>query len=292
MKLVTFIHEGHTRLGAVESDAVVDFAAHGRGLPDDMLTFLAQGEAAFNSAREVCVSGTGRLDLRDVSLEAPIRRPPKILAVGLNYRDHAAEGGFDIPTVPMIFNKQSTAVTGPQGAIYLPKESVQLDYEGEFAFIIGKRCRHVPKEKALDVIAGYTIANDVSVRDWQFRSPTTTMGKSWDTHCPLGPYMVTPDEVGDPHNLTLRTWVNDELRQDSNTKNLIFDCSDIIAHLSTAFTLEPGDVICTGTPSGVGLGMDPKVWLKAGDAVRITIDQLGTLENRVIDEPHGTVLMS
>ena len=254
-----------------------------------MLTFLAQGEAAFNTAREVCASGTGRLALRDVSLEAPVRRPPKILAVGLNYRDHAAEGGFDIPTVPMIFNKQSTAVTGPQGAIYLPKESVQLDYEGEFAFIIGKRCRHVPKEKALDVIAGYTIANDVSVRDWQFRSPTTTMGKSWDTHCPLGPYMVTPDEVGDPHNLTLRTWVNDELRQDSNTKNLIFDCSDIIAHLSTAFTLEPGDVICTGTPSGVGLGMDPKVWLKAGDVVRITIDQLGTLENRVIDEPHSTV---
>ena len=289
MKLVTFTHEGRTRLGAVESDAVVDFAAHGRGLPDDMLTFLAQGEAAFNTAREVCASGTGRLALRDVSLEAPVRRPPKILAVGLNYRDHAAEGGFDIPTVPMIFNKQSTAVTGPQSAIYLPKESVQLDYEGEFAFIIGKRCRHVPKEKALDVIAGYTIANDVSVRDWQFRSPTTTMGKSWDTHCPLGPYMVTPDEVGDPHSLTLRTWVNDELRQDSNTRNLIFDCSDIIAHLSTAFTLEPGDVICTGTPSGVGLGMDPKVWLKAGDAVRITIDQLGTLENRVIDEPHSTV---
>ena len=289
MKLVTFTHEGRTRLGAVEADAVVDFAAHGRGLPDDMLTFLAQGEAAFNTAREVCASGTGRLALRDVSLEAPIRRPPKLLAVGLNYRDHAAEGGFDIPTVPMIFNKQSTAVTSPQGVIYLPKESVQLDYEGEFAFVIGKRCRRVPKEKALDVIAGYTIANDVSVREWQFRSPTTTMGKSWDTHCPLGPYMATPDEVSDPHNLTLRTWVNGELRQDSNTKNLIFNLSDIIVHLSTAFTLEPGDVICTGTPSGVGLGMDPQVWLKAGDVVRITIDQLGTLENRVIDEPDDTV---
>ena len=289
MKLVTFTHEGRTRLGAVEADAVVDFAAHGRGLPDDMLTFLAQGEAAFNTAREVCASGTGRLALRDVSLDAPIRRPPKILAVGLNYRDHAAEGGFDIPTVPMIFNKQSTAVTGPQGAIYLPKECVQLDYEGEFAFVIGKRCRRVPKEKALDVIAGYTIANDVSVREWQFRSPTTTMGKSWDTHCPLGPYMATPDEVSDPHNLTLRTWVNGELRQDSNTKNLIFNLPDIIVHLSTAFTLEPGDVICTGTPSGVGLGMDPQVWLKTGDVVRITIDQLGTLENRVIDEPDDTV---
>lgn len=288
MKLVTFTHAGRTRLGAVEADAVVDFAAHG-GLPDDMLTFLAQGEAAFNAARQACASGTGRLALGNVSLEAPIRRPPKILAVGLNYRDHAAEGGFDIPEVPMIFNKQSTAVTAPQGPIFMPKESVQLDYEAEFAFVIGKRCRRVPKEKALDVIAGYTIANDVSVRDWQFRSPTTTMGKSWDTHCPLGPYVVTPDEVGDPHNLAIKTWVNGELRQDSNTNDLIFDCSDIIVHLSTAFTLEPGDVICTGTPSGVGLGMEPKVWLKTGDVVRITIDQLGTLENRVIDEPDGTV---
>ena len=289
MKLVTFTHAGRTRLGAVESDAVVDFAAHGRGLPDDMPAFLEQGEAALDAAREACASGTGRLALRDVSLEAPIRRPPKILAVGLNYRDHVAEGGFDVPTVPVIFNKQSTAVTGPQGVVYLPKESVQLDYEGEFAFVIGKRCRRVPKANALDVIGGYTIANDVSVRDWQFRSPTTTMGKSWDTHCPLGPYLVTPDEVENPHDLALKTWVNGELRQDSNTRNLIFDCSDIIAHLSTAFTLEPGDVICTGTPSGVVLGMDPKVWLKADDVVRISIDRLGTLENRVVDEPDDTV---
>ena len=289
MKLVTFTHEGRTRLGAVESDAVIDFAAHGGGLPDEVLAFLAQGEAAFDAAREACASGKGRLPLEEVSLEAPIRRPPKILAVGLNYRDHVAEGGFEVPTVPVIFNKQSTAVTGPQGAIHLPKESVQLDYEGEFAFVIGRRCRHVPKDRALDVIAGYTIANDVSVRDWQFRSPTTTMGKSWDTHCPLGPYLVTPDEVGDPHDLALKTWVNGELRQDSNTSNLIFDCSDIIVHLSTAFTLEPGDVVCTGTPSGVVLGMDPKVWLKAGDEVRIAIDRLGTLENRVVDEPDSTV---
>ena len=289
MKLVTFTHEGRTRLGAVESDAVVDFSAHGGDLPEDMAAFVAQGAGALDTARKACASGKGRLPLENVSLEAPVRRPPKILAVGLNYRDHVAEGGFEVPTVPVIFNKQSTAVTGPQGVIYLPKESDELDYEGEFAFVIGKRCRRVPRDKALDVIAGYTIANDVSVRDWQFRSPTTTMGKSWDTHCPLGPYLVTPDEVGDPHDLDLKTWVNGELRQDSNTSNLIFDCSDIIVHLSTAFTLEPGDVVCTGTPSGVVLGMDPKVWLKAGDEVRIAIDGLGTLENRVVDEPEGTV---
>ena len=174
-------------------------------LPDDMLTFLAQGEAAFNAAREACASGAGRLAPGGTC--ASKRRfvaRRRFSPWGLNYRDHVAEGGFDIPTVPVIFNKQSTAVTGPGGVIYLPKESDQLDYEGEFAFVIGKRCRRVPKEKALDVIAGYTIANDVSVRDWQFRSPTTTMGKSWDTHCPLGPYLVTPDEVGDPHDLALK----------------------------------------------------------------------------------------
>ena len=288
MKLVTFTHEGRTRLGAVESDAVVDFSAHRGDLPDDMAAFLALGDRALDAAREACASEKGRLPMEEVKLEAPVRRPPKILAVGLNYKDHVAEGGFEVPTVPVIFNKQSTAVTGPQGIIYLPKESVQLDYEGEFAFVIGKRCRRVPEEKALDVVGGYTIANDVSVRDWQFRSPTTTMGKSWDTHCPLGPYLVTPDEVGDPHDLALRTWVNGELRQDSNTSNLIFDCTDIIVHLSTAFTLEPGDVVCTGTPSGVVLGMDPKVWLKAGDQVRIAIDKLGTLENDVVKEPDGT----
>ena len=288
MKLVTFTHEGRTRLGAVEADAVVDFPAHAGDWPADMVAFIARGEAALEAARQACASGKGRLDLADVRLGAPVQRPPKILAVGLNYRDHVAEGGFEVPTVPVIFNKQSTAVTGPQGVIHRPGESDQLDYEGEFAFVIGKRCRRVPKARALDVIAGYTIANDVSVRDWQFRSPTTTMGKSWDTHCPLGPYLVTPDEAGDPHDLALRTWVNGELRQDSNTSNLIFDCSDIIVHLSTAFTLEPGDVVCTGTPSGVVLGMDPKVWLKAGDVVRIAIDKLGTLENTVVEEPDDT----
>jgi 2-keto-4-pentenoate hydratase/2-oxohepta-3-ene-1,7-dioic acid hydratase in catechol pathway len=229
------------------------------------------------------------LALADVTLQAPIRRPPKVLAVGLNYRDHVEETGLQMPEVPMIFNKQSTAVTGPGSGIHLPKDSTQLDYEGEFAFVIGKRCRRVPKEKAMSVIAGFTIVNDVSVRDWQFRSATTTMGKSWDTHCPMGPAIVTPDEVPDPHNLALRTWVNDELRQDSNTRHLIFNCFDLIEHLSTAFTLEPGDVVPTGTPSGVGIGFDPKIWLKAGDVVRIAVDQLGELENRVVHEPEDTV---
>jgi len=289
MKLVTFTHGGKTRIGAVMAEEIVDVSGQGRNVPSDMLAFLEQGAPALEQAREACASGRERLALADVQLEAPIRRPPKILAVGLNYRDHIEETGRPMPQVPMIFNKQSTAVIGPGAAIWRPKDSVELDYEGELGVVIGKRCRRVPKDKAATVIAGYTIVNDVSVRDWQARSATTTMGKSWDTHCPMGPYIVTTDEVPDPHRLDLKTWVNGELRQHSNTKHLLFNCFDIVEHLSTAFTLEPGDVIATGTPSGVILGMDPKIWLKPGDVVRIAIDQLGVLENPVVDEPAGTV---
>ena len=289
MKLVSFTQGGRTRIGALVGEEVVDFSANGASLPHDMLAFLEQGAAAMQQARELCAAGGSRLALADVTLEAPIQRPPKILAVGLNYSDHVEETGLETPTVPMIFNKQSTAVTGPYGDIHRPKDSEQLDYEGELGIVIGTRCRRVPKEQAAGVIAGYTVVNDVSVRDWQFRSATTTMGKSWDTHCPLGPAIVTTDEVPDPHVLELRTWVNGELRQHSNTKYLIFNCFDIIEHLSTAFTLEPGDVIPTGTPSGVALGMDPRVWLQPGDVVRIAIEQVGEIENRVVAEPEDTV---
>ena len=290
MKLVTFSQGGSTRIGAVEGDEVVDFSASSQDLPLDMLSFLQRGETAFQAAKAACTSGRGRFALTDVKLEAPIHRPPKILAVGLNYRDHVEETGLKAPEIPMIFNKQSTSATGPRDVIHRPKDSDQLDYEGELGIVIGKRCRRVPKDKARQVIAGYTIVNDVSVRDWQFRSATTTMGKSWDTHCPMGPYLVTADEVPDPHSLDLRTWVNGELRQSSNTKYLIFNCFDIVEHLSTAFTLEPGDVIPTGTPSGVVLGMDPRVWLQPGDVVRIAIDRLGEIENEVVAEPDDTVV--
>jgi 2-keto-4-pentenoate hydratase/2-oxohepta-3-ene-1,7-dioic acid hydratase in catechol pathway len=289
MKLVTFTYGGKTRIGAVMAEEVVDVSGQGHNVPSAMVAFLEQGAPAMQQAREACASGQGRLALADVQLEAPLHRPPKILAVGLNYRDHIEETGRPMPEVPMIFNKQSTAVIGPGAAIWRPKDSIELDYEGELGVVIGKRCRRVPRDKAATVIAGYTIVNDVSVRDWQARSATTTMGKSWDTHCPIGPYIVTTDEVSDPHRLDLKTWVNGELRQNSNTKHLIFNCFDIVEHLSTAFTLEPGDVIATGTPSGVILGMDPKIWLKPGDVVRIAIDQLGVLENPVVDEPTYTV---
>jgi 2-keto-4-pentenoate hydratase/2-oxohepta-3-ene-1,7-dioic acid hydratase in catechol pathway len=166
-----------------------------------------------------------------------------------------------------------------------------LDYEGELGFVIGRRCRHVPRDRAHEVIAGYLVVDDVTVRDWQLRVPTWTLGKSFDTHGPIGPWIVTPDEIGDPHALDLRTWVNGELRQHSNTKQLIFDCFAQVEHLSTAFTLEPGDIISTGTPSGVGGAMQPPRFLVAGDVVRVEIERIGHIENRVIAEPLDTARM-
>lgn len=290
MKLATFTQAGTTRIGVVDGDAIVDLSAAAPDLPTEMCAFLAAGTAALVTARQATEQpGTARLALADVTVEAPILRPPKILAVGLNYRDHIAETGMQTPQYPMIFNKQSTAVTGPDTAIHVPRVSGDVDYEGELAVVIGRFCRHVPKNRAAEVIAGYTIAHDVSVRDWQRRVPTFTMGKSFDTHCPLGPYLVTADEVGDPHALALETRVNGEVRQSSNTCQLLFDCFDLVEHLSTAFTLEPGDVISTGTPSGVGFAMKPPKYLTPGDRVRIAIDKLGVLENHVVAEPEGTV---
>ena len=288
MKLVTFTQGGATRIGILDGDAIVDLSVAAPSLPREMCAFLAAGTEALAAAKRAVGSSTARVALKEVKLEAPILRPPKILAVGLNYKDHIAETGNKTPEVPMIFNKQSTAVNSPNGDIHLPRASEQLDYEGELAVVIGRYCRHVPKNRAREVIVGYTIANDVSVRDWQRRVPTFTMGKSWDTHCPLGPWITTADEVGDHHALDLKTWVNGELRQSSNTSQLLFNCFDLVAHLSTAFTLEPGDVISTGTPGGVAAAMKPPKWLKAGDVVKIAIAKLGEIENRIIAEPENT----
>jgi 2-keto-4-pentenoate hydratase/2-oxohepta-3-ene-1,7-dioic acid hydratase in catechol pathway len=287
MKLATFSHEGVTRIGLVDGEQIVDLAAAAPSLPTDMLAFLEAGPAALQTAHATLAEGP-RIALSEVTLEAPIARPPKFLAVGLNYADHVAESGLDAPKHPTIFNKQSTCVVGPGAAIHVPKASHVLDYVGELGMVIGRRCRHVTRDEAPDVIAGYTIVNDATVRDWQLRIPTWTMGKSFDTHGPIGPWIVTRDEVTDPHRLRLRTWVNGDLRQDSNTKELIFDCFALVEHLSTAFTLEPGDVIATGTPSGVGISMKPPGLLKAGDVVRIEIEGIGEIENPMIDEPADT----
>jgi 2-keto-4-pentenoate hydratase/2-oxohepta-3-ene-1,7-dioic acid hydratase in catechol pathway len=291
MKLVTFSIDGTgPRIGIVDGDEIADVRAVDERLPERMEDFL-EGGADTRAAAEAALSGAPRHALGGVTLHSPVLRPPKILAVGLNYADHVEEAGMDTPTIPMIFNKQSTSAHGPFEPFHRPRVSDKLDYEGELAVVIGRRCRHVPRDRAHEVIAGYTVCNDVSVRDWQMRSPTFTMGKSFDTHCPLGPWIVTGDELGDPHRLSIRTFVNGELRQDSNTKHLIFDCFHLVEHLSTAFTLEPGDVIPTGTPGGVGATMKPRRYLAAGDRVKIEIEGIGAIENEVIEEPADTMLL-
>ena len=257
MRLVTYELDGRLVIGSMESDEIIPFDAD-PSIPTDMLSFLEAGEEVMIKAKDLCQNPQNKISLSEVNLKAPISRPPKIIAIGLNYADHleevrAAGREMDTPVVPMIFNKQSLSATGPFEEVHDPKVSEMLDFEGELTFVIGKKCRHVPKEKAHEVIAGYTIANDLSVRDWQLRVPTFTIGKSFDTHCPFGPAIVTPDEIADPHNLDLFTEVNGEQRQSSNTKHLIFNCFDLVEHLSTAFTLEPGDLVLTGTPGGVGV---------------------------------------
>jgi 2-keto-4-pentenoate hydratase/2-oxohepta-3-ene-1,7-dioic acid hydratase in catechol pathway len=291
MKLATFSHSGRARVGLVHDDQVLDLVAAEPELPTTLLELLAGGPDALKLVKRAAARTGYRLALRDVQLLAPIPRPGKVLAIGVNYADHIAEMGREKPEHPTVFNKQVTCITGPHSPIHLPRASSALDYECELAIVIGRRCRHVPKERARDVIAGYCAMNDVTVRDWQLHTPTWTMGKSFDTHGPLGPWLTTADAVKDPHALGLRTFVNGEPRQDSNTRNLVFNCFDLVAYLSTAFTLEPGDVISTGTPGGVGAAMKPPRWLVAGDVVRVEIDELGALENKVVPEPADSALL-
>ncbi len=291
MKIATFSHDGATRVGIVQKEGVVDLARVAPGLPPTALGLLEAGPGALREAA-VAAEGAEVLPLEKVTLDAPILRPPKFFGVGLNYADHIAESGLEPPAHPTIFNKQSTCVTGPNAPIHLPRASSALDYEGELGFVIGRRCRHVSRDDARDVIAGYLVVNDVSVRDWQLRVPTWTMGKSFDTHGPIGPWLVSADEIPDPHALRLRTWVNGELRQESSTKELIFDCFALVEHLSTAFTLEPGDIVATGTPGGVGIAQKPPVLLKVGDVVRIEIEGIGQIENPVVAEPEDSAFVA
>jgi len=283
MKLVNFLYKGEKNIGALLDDGVCSFKSISDKYSMSMLEFIEQIDALSPKVSKFINSNPEVIPLSEIEFLPVIERPGKVLAVGLNYKDHAKETGMDLPKVPMIFTKQSTSVLGHQGEIHKPKVSDAVDYEGEMAFVIGKKCRHVSKEDALDVIAGVTICNDVSVRDWQIASPTFTMGKSFDTHCPIGPYIATMDEISDIHNLKIKTYVNDELRQDSCTDQLIFDCFDLIEHITKAFTLEPGDIIATGTSSGVGVVLGK--YLVPNDVVRIELENVGTLENKVILEP-------
>jgi 2-keto-4-pentenoate hydratase/2-oxohepta-3-ene-1,7-dioic acid hydratase in catechol pathway len=283
MRLCRFVSEGGAALGIVEGEELVDLST--ARLSAEPATALAEvGEAQLRHLAE----GMPRLPLSEVELLAPAT-PRKYLAIALNYADHIAEMGMEPPEVPVFFNKQVTCVVGPGAEIHMPKVSTFLDYEAELAVVIGRRCRHVPAERAHEAIVGYTCANDVSVRDWQGRAQTMTLGKSFDTHGPLGPWLVTGEELGDPHDLRIRCTVDDELRQDARTSEMVFDCFQQVSHLSEAFTLEPGDVIATGTPAGVGLGRKPvrENLLQVGSTVKVEIEGIGELANTVIEEPAG-----
>lgn len=284
MKLISFINDGHLQIGAVVDNEVIIATGHLKQA-DNMTTFLERGDEGIEELRSLIQSGDHRVGISDVRLLAPIPRPGKFLGLGLNYPDHISETGRERPEYPTFFTKQSTCVIADQQAIHCPAISDKVDYEGELALVIGKRCKNVPLARAHEVIAGYTICNDVTVRDWQQRSPTWTLGKSFDTHGPLGPWIVTADEIADPHQLSIKTWVDHELRQNGNTRDMLFNCFETVAYLTQAMTLEPGDVITTGTPAGVGVKMKPRGYLKPGQTVRIEIEGIGCLTNPVIAEP-------
>ena len=283
MKLVSFTDGAGTRIGLLRDDGIVDLAKANSGLPRDMISLIAAWTVCRASV-EAAASRPADLPLASAFIEAPVQRPGKIMAIGLNYADHIVESGQTTPEHQVWFGKQVTAVNPPFAPILLPKVSSRLDYEAELAVIIGARAKHVSRDEARNVIFGYCVGNDVSVRDWQMRTSQWIVGKSFDTHAPFGPAIVTADEVGDPHALGIRAFVNGEKRQDSNTANLVFNVFDQIAYLSQAMTLEPGDVIFTGTPGGVGAAMKPPKYLKAGDVTRIEIDKLGFIEARVVAE--------
>ena len=286
MKLVTYTTGTKARLGAVRDDQVVDLAEASQGrLPADMLTFLEHGQGAMDLAREVLASAAHTLPLAQVKLLAPLPNPPKIVAVGLNYMDHCREQDLTPPTSPVLFAKFSTAVIGPEAQIrWDPALTQQVDYEAELAVVMGRRARRVPASQAYDHVAGYTIINDVSARDLQFSDGQWIRAKSLDTFCPMGPWLVTRDEVPDPHRLPISCLLNGELVQNSNTDEIIFKTPELIAFISRAFTLLPGDVISTGTTGGVGVFRDPQCFMRDGDVVTVRVEGLGALTNYCREE--------
>ncbi len=312
MRLVTFEFQGGTRLGAEQEGHVVDLnrgyalllatrgaadfqAQADRELPADMRGFLDLWDQSLPRAKEVLalardLRGSGGAlaravihPLQAVRLRAPIPNPRKIICLGLNYRDHAQETKLEIPSDPILFSKYPSAIIGPEDPILLPSVSREVDYEAELTFIMARKGRHVPKAHALDYVAGYTIMNDVSARDYQMRKPggQWMSGKTFDTFAPLGPALVTQEDIPDPHVLDISCTVSGERLQISNTKHLIFSIPDIVAYCSHIFTLEPGDVIATGTPGGVGFARKPPRFLKDGDMVVIDIQGIGALRNPV-----------
>lgn len=286
MRLVSMF-DGTERTGLLVDDQVIDLTDPAIRLPGDMVSLLALGADGLAAAGRAVDGRARRIALTEVHLTAPVKHPPSFLAIARNYAAHIAELGHERPEFQTWFSKQPTCVVGPGEAIEIPRVCPTVDYEGELGMVIGRRCRHVPADRAMEVVAGVTVVNDVSVREWQWQTPTMMMGKGFDTHGPTGPAIVTLDEIGDVQDLSLRTWVNGELRQDGTTADMIFTCAQMIEHLSTAFTLEVGMLITTGTPAGVAAGEDPPRWLTAGDSVTVRIEGVGELTNPVVDEPEG-----
>jgi 2-keto-4-pentenoate hydratase/2-oxohepta-3-ene-1,7-dioic acid hydratase in catechol pathway len=285
LKLVTFSRSsGPLTLGVTDGVAVTAIAGRIPGAPNDMIALIDRWPAWQKQLETIT---TFDYPLRELRLHAPVPRPGKIFGIGMNYADHAAEAGGEPPKDQIWFSKAVTAVTGPYDPVERPIVSHMLDYEGELVAVVGKRCRHASAAQALEAIFGYSVGNDVSVRDWQLRTSQYVLGKSFDTHAPFGPWIVTADSI-DPGDLEIATFVNGERRQHSRTRQLIFDCAAQIAHLSKAMTLEPGDVIFTGTPAGVGGARKPPAWLQRGDVVRVEIEGVGAIENPIVDEPAAT----
>lgn len=286
MKLVTFTTGADARLGAVRGDQVVDLAvASGGRLPADMVSFLYKGEPAMRLAREVAQEARATVALAEVSLLAPVPNPSKVVAIGQNYMDHVREQKAQPPEVPVIFAKFPSSIIGPEAVIrWDPALTQQVDYEVELAAVIGRTARHVSESEALGYVAGYTVCNDVSARNLQFGDGQWVRGKSLDTFCPLGPWLVTRDEVPDPQDLSLRCTVNGQVLQDSSTAEMVFGVAYLVSFCSQAFTLLPGDVIATGTPHGVGVFRSPQVFLTDGDVVVSEVERVGQLTNSCVEE--------
>ncbi len=315
MRLVTYQHEGQSRTGAQMDEQVVDLnrAYHAAlrhmgnedelavadvRVPTDMIGLLRGGDTSLRAAQQAVAFVRSQLEGNDktlslrgityaidrVSLLPPVMRPGKVVCLGLNYRDHAAEAGMAVPEYPVLFHKVAGSLIGHSQPIVIPRISSKIDYEGELAIIIGRRGKYIAEEDALSYVAGYTVGNDVSARDLQFRTSQWTTGKMLDTFCPLGPALVTRDEVADPNQLAIKTTLNGQVMQEGNTADMIFRVPFIVSYISEIATLEPGDVILTGTPPGIGNTRTPQVFMKPGDTITVEIEHVGKLTNPVVAE--------
>jgi 2-keto-4-pentenoate hydratase/2-oxohepta-3-ene-1,7-dioic acid hydratase in catechol pathway len=283
LKLAKFKHDDSAHIGLVVPDGVIDATGALPGFPLDMQTLIAEFDFWRDALEDL--SGRKATFLRtEIEFVAPLDRPGKIFAIGLNYRDHIEESGLGVPEHQVWFTKAVTSLNGPYDPIEIPVASPYVDYEVELVAVIGRTGRHIPASQASAFVFGYCVGNDVTERYWQHQTPQWSLGKSFDTHAPIGPWITTADEVGDPHALDLFCEVNTERRQSSNTRHLVFNIWDQIAHLSKAMTLEPGDLIFTGTPGGIGAAMEPRQFLKAGDRVRCGVSGLGEIEAVCVNE--------